>query len=162
MTRINVLSGSSAYERWVAHPGPGKRSAAMLQISPEKICYVVVKAREFEVPEDVVETNPASDAVDDNFRSVLAAYADDPTYQELKEFLDNLNVDEQADMVALTWLGRGDYEAGDWSTAVLEAKARHTGSTTDYLLGTPLLPDLLEEGLNALGYSCDEYEKGHL
>lgn len=134
----------------------------MLQISPEKICYVVVKAREFEVPEDVVETNPASDAVDDNFRSVLVAYADDPTYQELKAFLDNLNEDEQADLVALTWLGRGDYEAGEWTTAVREARARHTGSTTDYLLGTPLLPDLLEEGMNTLGHSCQEYEKGHL
>jgi hypothetical protein len=134
----------------------------MLQTSPEKICYVVVKAREFEVPEDVVETDPASDAIDDNFRSVLAAYADDPTYQELKAFLDNLNEDEQAELVALTWLGRGDYDAGEWTTAVREARARHTGSTTDYLLGTPLLPDLLEEGLNALGYSCDEYEKGHL
>lgn len=64
--------------------------------------------------------------------------------------------------MALTWLGRGDYDAKDWPRAVSEARARHTGPTTSYLLGTPLLLDLLEEGLNALGYSCSEYELGHL
>lgn len=53
----------------------------MLQTSPEKVCYVVFKAREFEVPEDMVEYDPASDAVGDNFRSVLPAYADNPTCQ---------------------------------------------------------------------------------
>lgn len=134
----------------------------MLETSPEKICYVIVKAREFDVPEDVVEEDPGSDAVDEGFRSVLAAYPDDPTYQELKAFLDDLNEDEQAEMVALVWLGRGDYDAQDWETILTEARERHTGPTTEYLLGTPLLPDLLEEGLNALGLSCDEFESGRL
>lgn len=134
----------------------------MLNMSPEKICYVIVKAREFEVPEDVVEEDPGSDAVDDGFRGVLAAYPDDPTYQELKAFLDGLNEDEQAEMVALVWLGRGDYDAGAWQRAVADARERHTGPSTAYLLGTPLLPDLLEEGLNALGFSCGEFEIGHL
>lgn len=134
----------------------------MLQTSPEKVCYVIVKAREFDAPEEVVENDPGSNAVDDGFRSVLAAYADDPTYQELREFLDNLNEDEQAELVALTWLGRGDYDAKDWAKAVSDARARHTRSTTGYLLGEPLLADLLEEGLSALGYSCTEFESGHL
>lgn len=133
-----------------------------MDISPEKVCYIIVKAREFEVPEDVVENDPGSNAIDENFRDVLAAYADDPTYAELKAFIDGLNEDEQADLVALVWTGRGDYTAEEWDKAVAEARARHARSTTDYLLGTALLPDLLEEGMGALGYSCDEYEIGHL
>lgn len=134
----------------------------MLQTNLEKICFVVVKAREFDVPEDVVEEDPGSNPTDDGDRAVLAAYPDDPTYEELKTFIEGLNEDEQAELVALVWLGRGDYEARNWSTALKEARARHTGSTADYLLGTPLLADLLEEGLAALGLSCNEFEMGHL
>jgi len=129
-----------------------------MQTSPEKICFVVVKAREFDVPEDVVEEDVGSNPADEDFREVLADYPDDPTYEELKTFIDGLNVDEQAELVALVWLGRGDYTAKEWNRAVVEARARHTGSTSDYLLGTPLLPDLIEEGLSLLGVTCTEFE----
>jgi len=130
----------------------------MLQTSPEKICFVVVKAREFDVPEDVVEEDVGSNPADEDFREVLADYPDDPTYEELKTFIDGLNVDEQAELVALVWLGRGDYTAKEWNRAVADARGRHEGPTSDYLLGTPLLPDLIEEGLSQLGISCTEFE----
>lgn len=134
----------------------------MLQISPEKVCFIIVKAREFEVPEDVVEEDLGSNPSDEGFREVLAAYADDPTFEELKAFIEGLNEDEQADLVALLWLGRGDYVAEDWEQAVTDALERHKRSTADYLLGTALLPDLLEEGLNRLDLSCEDFEQGHL
>jgi hypothetical protein len=134
----------------------------MLQTNLEKICFIVVKAREYDVPEDVVEEDPGSNPTDEGERMVLAAYPDDPTYEELKSFIDNLNEDEQAELVALVWLGRGDYEGRDWSTALKEARARHTGSTADYLLGEPLLGDLIEEGLATLGLNCTQFEEGRL
>lgn len=134
----------------------------MLQTSLEKIAFIVVKAREYDVPEDVVEDDPGSNPTDEGDRMVLAAYPDDPTYEELKTFIDDLNEDEQAELVALVWLGRGDYDARGWSTALREARARHTGSTAEYLLGEPLLADLLEEGLAALGSSITQLEEGHL
>jgi hypothetical protein len=134
----------------------------MLRIDPEKVCFIVVKAREFDVPEDVVEDDPGSNSSDEGFRSVLAAYPDDPTYEELKSFIDALNEDEQIELVALAWVGRGDYTAKEWSRAVKDARERREGATSDYLLGTPLLPDLLEEGLAAHGLSCTEFEAGRL
>lgn len=134
----------------------------MLQTNPEKICYIVVKAREFDVPEDVVEEDVGSNPADEDFREVLADYPDDPTYEEIKTYIDDLNEDEQAELVALVWLGRGDYTAKEWNRAVAEARERHKGSTADYLLGTPLLPDLIEEGLAQLGVSCTAFEEGHL
>jgi hypothetical protein len=134
----------------------------VLEISLEKICFVIIKAREFDVPEDVVEEDPGSNPIDEGFRDVLAAYGDDPTYAELKSFIEALNEDEQADLVALMWLGRGDYTVEDWDGAVTDARDRHTGSTADYLLGTPLLPDLLTEGMGALGLSCEPFEAEHL
>jgi hypothetical protein len=64
--------------------------------------------------------------------------------------------------VALTWLGRDDYVADDWPTVRAEASRAHNNRTASYLLGEPLLGDFLEEGLTILGYSCMEFEMGHL
>jgi hypothetical protein len=33
---------------------------------------------------------------------------------------------------------------------------------TDYLIGTPLLADYLEQGLSQLGYSLEDFEVGRL
>ncbi len=131
-----------------------------MQTSLDKICSIVVLAREFDAQEEVVEDDPGSNMADDGFREVLESYPDDATRDELKSFIDDLNDDEQAELVALVWLGRGDYGDGaeGWSQAVKDARERHAGATSEYLLGEPLLPDLLEEGLDRLGLSCLGYE----
>ncbi len=130
----------------------------MLQINPEKVCFIIAKAREFEAQEAVVEDNPGSNPSDDDFRSILAAYPDDPTYEEIKAFIDALNVDEQAELVALAWLGRDDYSPEEWNQALNDAADRHTGPTSTYLLGIPLLPDYLENALGQFAYSCADLE----
>lgn len=75
------------------------------------------------------------------------------TGQELRALIDDLNIDEAAALVALMWVGRGDYEAAEWAEAVAEAKLRDRRRTAKYLLGFPMLGDWLEEGLEVLG--CD-------
>ena len=128
----------------------------MIQIDPDKVCYIITQAREFEAQEEPPQEDKGENAADEDFRSVLLSYPDDPTFNELVDFIDELNEDEQTDLVALVWLGREDYTAEEWDQAVKDAADRHTGSTAKYLLGTPLLPDYLENGLNQLGYSCEE------
>lgn len=73
------------------------------------------------------------------------------TEEELRELIDDLNVDEAAELVALAWIGRGDYDAAEWSEAVEQARQRANKRTSEYLLGMPLLGDYLEEGLEAIG-----------
>ncbi|MCR4283373.1 MAG: DUF3775 domain-containing protein, partial [Bauldia sp.] len=68
----------------------------------------------------------------------------------------------QIDLVAIAWLGRGDYTAADWASVRAEAAGAHNRNTANYLLGMPLLGDYLEEGLTLLGRSCEEYEIGRL
>ncbi|WP_428675209.1 DUF3775 domain-containing protein [Roseibium sp.] len=75
---------------------------------------------------------------------------DDLSDEELRELIEDLNVDEAAELVAITWIGRGDFDADDFETAVQEARERAVGSTATYLLGMPMLADLLEAGLDAL------------
>jgi len=133
-----------------------------LTISPEKVCFIIVKAREFDVKDSVSEPDPASNPTDDGDVVVLEDHADDPVLQELTSFIDVLSEDEQTDLVALVWLGRDDYEASDWATVRDEAARSHNRRTSTYLLGMPLLGDFLEQGLSMLGHSCNEFEAGRL
>lgn len=133
-----------------------------LQISPEKVCFVIVKAREFDVKDVVTEPDPGSNASDDMMASVLEDHGDDPVLQELTSFIDSMSEDEQVDLVALAWLGRGDYSAADWPEVRKEASEAHNQNTARYLLGMPTLGDFLEEGLSLLGYSCEPFEVNRL
>jgi hypothetical protein len=133
-----------------------------LTISPEKVCFIILKAREFDAKDEVTEPDPGSNPSDDKDAAVLEDHADDPVVEELTSLIDSLSEDEQNDLVALTWLGRDDYSASDWSTVREEAARAHNNRTSNYLLGTPLLGDFLEEGLSILGYSCAEFEMGRL
>src|SRR5262249_33757088 len=88
---------------------------AELAISTEKVCFIIVKAREFDVKDAVTEPDPGSNAADDGEVAVLEDHSDDPVQQELTAFINALAEDEQIDLVALAWLGRDDYEASDWA-----------------------------------------------
>ncbi len=90
--------------------------------------------------------------------SILEDFSDDATQAELKEFIRDLNEDEQASLVALAWIGRGSFAPEELDEAVATARAERTNRTEDYLLGMPLLPDYLEEGLDRLGYSVEDTE----
>lgn len=134
----------------------------MLQIDPDKVCWIIIKAREFDVKEEGLDEDEGSNPSDEGMREVLEDLPDDATYDELHAFIVALNQDELIDLLALTYLGRGDFTAEEWQEAQAEAKATITPKVADYLLGIPVLADYLEEGLTALGYSCEDLEKSHL
>ncbi len=71
--------------------------------------------------------------------------------EELRELIGDLNVDEAAELVALVWIGRGDYAASEWAEALAAARERPYRRTAKYLLGLPQLADWLEEGLEQIG-----------
>jgi hypothetical protein len=134
----------------------------VLTISPEKVFFIIVKAREFDAKDPVTDPNDGSNPTDDGEAAVLEDHRDDPTVQEIISFIRAMSVDEQVDMVALAWLGRDDYTAADWASVREEAAAAHNERTATYLLGMPQLGDFLEEGLSLLGYSIEEYETNRL
>jgi hypothetical protein len=132
--------------------------AQTLMISPEKVCFVIIKAKEYDAKDEVTEPDPGSNPSDDKDVSVLEDHEDDPVVEELTSLIDSLSEDEQIDLVALAWLGRDDYSASDWPAVREEAARAHNERTASYLLGMPLVGDFLEEGLSMLGYSCEEFE----
>ena len=133
-----------------------------LTISSENVCFIIVKAREFDVQDVVTDPDSGSNATDDGVASVLEAHSDDLTQKELVAFINALSEEEQAALVALLWLGRGDGTMEDWDDLRDEAQRQHNNRTAAYLLGEPLLSDHLEEGLSQFGLSCEDFEIGRL
>ena len=133
----------------------------MLVIPLERLAFIIVKAREFdaEVP---IEPDAAtgSDPPDDDERQVLLDTQDNPTEQELRDAIDGLGDPERQELLALMWLGRGDYDADGWPEGLREAGESSIASVKDYLVGAPLLGDYLEEGASALGLSLEDFERG--
>ena len=131
-----------------------------LSISSEKAFFIIVKAREFDEQVPTTDPDSGSNPADDREVDVLEEETDGPVLQELQSALDCLNVDEQLDMLALTWLGRGDFAS--FADARKEAEALSEVHVARYLIGTPKLGDYVEEGLSQLGCSLDDFEVNRL
>ena len=123
----------------------------MLNLDTETICDLLDKARQFQAKEEVSFPEETDD-MDPMY--VLADYHDDPVYQEVTEFINNLRPDQQATLVALMYLGRGDYD--EWVDAYSFAQEELTDHTGEYLLSRPTVSDDIERGLNMLELSCRE------
>jgi len=126
-----------------------------LEISPAKVGFVIIKAREIAAKVAAWDDSATSDH---DAESILEDFSDDATQAELKEFIRDLNEDEQISLVALAWIGRGSFGPEELEEALATARSERTNRTEDYLLGMPLLPDYLEEGLDRLGYSVEDAE----
>lgn len=134
----------------------------MLTIDPTTVCYLIIKARAFDAKMEPEIPDPADNPVDDADREVLFDYPDDPTAEEIRACLDGLNEDEAAEVLALVWLGRGDYDRREWASAVAAARDNPDERRPEALMSIPLLADYLEEGLAMLGYSCEDVERDRL
>ncbi|TDK46275.1 DUF3775 domain-containing protein [Antarcticimicrobium luteum] len=100
-----------------------------MEISPRKVAQVAMMARELDRAEG-----------------------------ELRAFVDRMSEDEQAELVAIMWIGRESFFAEDWDEALATARTEATTPCADYLIGTPHLADNLENGLDALGISAEDVE----
>lgn len=126
-----------------------------LNISTDTVCFIIAKARQFDVKVGSAEPDPGSNPTDDGERAILVDEPGDMTQDELRVAIDDLNVDEVTDLIALAWVGRGDFGPEEWADAKKLARERQHEHSAAYLMGMPTLPDFLAEGLDALGHSCD-------
>jgi hypothetical protein len=131
---------------------------AELAIGLDKVRDIVLKAREFELEAFPDDDEPGADPGADSDREELLDQGEDPTEEELRQLLDDLNEDETIDLIALAWVGRGDFGAEDWEEARSLARDRGVGGATRYVMGMPTLADYLCEGLAALGHNPEALE----
>ena len=134
-----------------------------MDIAIDKIRSLIVEARRIDVKEADTDPDSGSNPIDDGETDVLtSSEADegaDATELEFRGMIDGMNEDERADILALVYVGRGDFDIDEWDDAVALAKDRDSaskGDTASYLLGIPNLGDLLDEGLAAHGDSLED------
>jgi Protein of unknown function (DUF3775) len=126
-----------------------------LMISPEKVGYLIEKAREFDVKESATDLDSGSNGADDEMIDVLEDNGRDPVAREITGFIDALSEDEKVDLVALMRLGRGDGTIEEWQELRQQAAEGSNSRTAQYLLGEPMLGDFLAEGLDEFGIPWD-------
>jgi Protein of unknown function (DUF3775) len=124
-----------------------------LSISPEKVFFIVTKSRQSD--DIAVEMDLATESDDD----LPEDHSKGTDRSELSGFIRGLNVDEQIDLVALMWLGRGDGDLNSWRDLRGEASRAHNNRTASYLIGTPMLADYLEEALSQFGKTFEDFEE---
>ncbi|HUZ67631.1 MAG TPA: DUF3775 domain-containing protein [Beijerinckiaceae bacterium] len=133
-------------------------------LNPEKVCFVIFKARELHGAMEGVEgvEEDASNPSDDRFASALTTANDEPVRAELRAFIQAMDQDESTELVALCWLGRGDFDTQEWSDAMAAAAERTGPKTPDYLLEMEGLADYLDDGLAAFDLGCEDFEERSL
>jgi len=126
-----------------------------IAISPEKVFFIISKARQSDIEEAAPDLT--SDFEDDDAGE--GRVGKDTDLAELSGFLGELNVDEQIDLVALMWLGRGDGDLDSWRDLRNAAADAHNNRTAAYLIGTPMFGDYLEEAMSMFGLSPEDFEE---
>jgi hypothetical protein len=128
-----------------------------LVLDPDVAFYILLRAREFDAKAEEVDEDEGSNPSDDREIDVLEFHTDDAVEEELTAAIDALNEDEKLDLIALAWIGRGDFELAEWAEAREAAREVDASQTAQYLLGMPTLSDYLQEALARLGLSLEDY-----
>jgi hypothetical protein len=125
-----------------------------LRISTEKVCDLIEAAREVAglVPPTTGDQTTTGD--DSKLVTMEENPAEDDRRRQIIEFVFGLNAAEQTDLLALIYVGRGDYDIAEWHDAVHEAADRIADGDPDYMIGDDGLPEYLGAGLDAFGYGC--------
>ena len=133
----------------------------LVELAPEKVCFLIVKMREFGVQAEP-NLGGGSDATDDKFVAVFNNEADPSVVSEAEGLIDAMNVDEQRELIALSLVGAGEYAKEEWGDAMDAANSHPEPTTAAFLLGNPNVSDSLEEGLSMFGFSCSDFETDRL
>lgn len=109
----------------------------VLSIPVDTVCFIIGKLREQE-----------------------SGYRNATALQELHSSIGDLPKDQQVDLVALAWLARDNCSATDWPAIRGETAEAHYAQTARYLLGMPMVGNLLKKGLSILGVSGERAVAG--
>ena len=129
-----------------------KKQMAKLSIDPDYLRRLVVKVRSFMGKEETDLPDDGSNPIDDEVPlGALQDEEDDLSREEVVEEIQGLTPRQQAELVALMWLGRGDGEPEEWNELLARAIERREVPTEIYLLDHPLLAENWLDGMERLG-----------
>jgi hypothetical protein len=133
-----------------------------LTLKPETAFFIALTARTFDAKTAPSDPDEGSNPTDDKAVDVLEFQPDDPTEEQLRGLLAELNEDERLDLIALIWIGRGDFGLEQWAEAREAARMISPEHLPTYVLEMPLVSDYLQEALSQLDLSVGDYLDGAL
>lgn len=137
----------------------GNSAPVLLEVPLRTVCFIILKARQYCQTDFEIGSDGAFNASDGITGSMIEEKVEDAVEEELLSIIADLDEDQQIDLVALAWLGRGDADVSGWRSLRGEARRLHNSATGRYLLSDPLIAHHLEAGLGLLGLSCAETEE---
>ena len=129
-----------------------------LSLNPEFLRSLILQLRAYMSQGGTIGSDSGSDMSDDD--ASITDGSGNPLRAELTTRIADLEPDQQAQLVALMWIGRGDMEPQEWADAVKLAEDRRTGPTARYLLSHPQVADDIEEGVDKLFDGTDLMDTG--
>jgi hypothetical protein len=130
-----------------------------MDINKGIVCNIIYKAREINISEDLALPENEDTLSELEWKQLLAEYQNDLSYIELKNLINDLEPDQQYKIIALMYVGRGDFDRNEWQSAIDQALTVPVKNRADYLISKPMLADYLREGLAMFNYSCDEEDR---
>ncbi len=127
-----------------------------LHIPLDTLCSLIDLAREFQAKEEVVFPEVPSNPSDDWALQVLADHSDDFNVAEFNSIVNEMSERQRSELVALMWVGRGDFSIEEWEDAVDEALGDFSIRAAAYVLAHPMVSDHLEEGMIAFNLACED------
>ncbi|MFC6196852.1 DUF3775 domain-containing protein [Ponticaulis profundi] len=129
-----------------------------LGMSEDTLAAIILEAKSYDAVMPESDEDEGSNDADDREVSVLEDQDDNPALQILSDTIESLSVDQQEALIALVWVGRGDFDASEWQKALDLAAERDNGNVAEYLAGIPLLGDFLEAGADTMGINVGASE----
>jgi Protein of unknown function (DUF3775) len=130
-----------------------------LSLNPRFLQNLILRTRALMAQEGHVSDDDGN-LSDDPGPAALQFNPEDLSRAEIAAEIEDLEPDQQAELVALMWIGRGDMEPEEWEEALALALERHEGATAEYLLAHPHLAEHWDEGLDRLLDGSDLMETG--
>ncbi|WP_417484799.1 DUF3775 domain-containing protein [Maricaulis salignorans] len=121
-----------------------------MNMAEKSVRSLILRARAYDSKEQIDDFQSDPDSSEVDFVESMLTGDRDPIRDEIKNWIDCLDEESQVELVALYWIGRGDFDGSEFIAAVREALARRSSPTAEYLLGAPMLGDYLETGLDAV------------
>lgn len=123
----------------------------------DMICRIIIRARELEAPKPTIapdDVDDLDDSEEDEF-DALETETDETVEDELRTAIEDLADDQQTELLALAMVGRGTYDASEWTDALDAASDANSESPVDQLLDMPTLAEYLDAGLAAFDLNCE-------
>ena len=106
-----------------------------LGMSEDTLAAIILEAKSYDAVMPESDEDEGSNDADDREVSVLEDQDDNPALQILSDTIESLSVDQQEALIALVWVGRGDFDASEWQKALDLAAERDSKPTVRDLGG---------------------------